>query len=70
MNQRFLEEIRCMPSFVGVEVFIHSGKYIKKTVDCFSWAGVVKLYHLKGEQLECDYSRIREMEDSGLFTVR
>lgn len=59
-----------MPSFVGIEVFHHVGKVIRKTVDCFSWAGIVKLYHLEDQQLNKDYTRIREMEDTGLFIAR
>ena len=70
VNHEFVEEIKSMPSFVGIEVFHHTGKKIQKTVDCFSWAGVVKLYHLENQQLVKDYNRIREMEDSGLFIVK
>jgi hypothetical protein len=65
-----MQELRAMPSFLYVEIFHTTpGKAVKKTIDCFTWAGLVKLFHVDAAQLAKDYDRIREMEETGLFVV-
>jgi len=67
INPAYIEEIRAMPSFVHMELFARLGQQLKKTIDCFTFGGIVKLVHAQSEVLEKDYNRIREMENSGLF---
>ena len=71
VNHHYLEEIDRMSSKLSVEIFhqLIPGYHIRKTVDCFTWAGIIKLINTDEEQLDRDYNRIREMEDNGLFIV-
>jgi hypothetical protein len=69
VNPSYLSEITAMKSFVYMELFHSPGNHVKKTVDCFTWAGLVKLFHLSDDQVNKDYNRIRDMEDTGLFVV-
>lgn len=56
-----------MRSFIRMEIFLKPGEIVRKTVDCFTLAGVIMLSHRYESQVEADYLRIREMEDSNLF---
>jgi hypothetical protein len=67
INPEFIEEIRHMRSFIRMEIFLKPGDTIRKTIDCFSLAGVIMLSHRYESQVEADYLRIREMEDADLF---
>ena len=40
-----LDEIRAMPSYQGIEMFVSAGSEIEPTTDCFSWLGNVQLSH-------------------------
>ena len=60
-------EIRNMSSFVDMEIFFKIGRHVSKTIDCFTFGGIVKLTNPDLKQLVADYDRIREMEKSGLF---
>lgn len=50
-----------------MEIFLKPGEIVKKTIDCFTLAGVIMLSHRYESQVENDYLRIREMEDLDLF---
>lgn len=67
INADFIEEIRRMRSFIRMEIFLKPGENVKKTIDCFTLAGVIMLSHRYESQVENDYLRIREMEDLDLF---
>ena len=69
VNHKYIQEIETMPSYLYLEIFHAPGKVIKKTIDCFTWAGLVTLFNENENQLTRDYDRIREMEDTGLFIV-
>ncbi|RYH30000.1 hypothetical protein EON65_06680 [archaeon] len=62
-----LEEIQQLSSFVKLDLFAKSGTIIKKTIDCFSFGGIVRLVHDDARQLQADYDRIHQMTVSGLF---
>ncbi|CAE7806982.1 unnamed protein product [Symbiodinium microadriaticum] len=64
-----VEEIRQMASFVRMELFVKPGARIVPTINCFTFGGVVVLINEHSPQLEKDYQRIHEMEESGLFEV-
>jgi biotin carboxylase len=70
INEAFMQEIRNMPSFRGMELFVHKGEVMHKTIDCFTFAGNVKLIHDDMDAIRSHYERIREIELSGLFQVR
>mmetsp|Transcript_21341 Transcript_21341/g.30893 ORF Transcript_21341/g.30893 Transcript_21341/m.30893 type:complete len:600 (+) Transcript_21341:75-1874(+) len=67
INPYFIEEIRRMRSFIRMEIFLKPGDMIKKTIDCFTLAGVIMLAHSLDAQVSADYERIREMEDENIF---
>jgi hypothetical protein len=56
-----------MRSFIRMEIFLKPGDRIRKTIDCFTLAGVIMMSHRFEGQVEGDYSRIRSIEDEGLF---
>ena len=37
----YIEELRNMRSFIRMEIFLKPGQVVKKTIDCFTLAGVV-----------------------------
>lgn len=41
---------------------------LKRTIDCYTFGGVVRLIHESEEQLEADYASLREIEQN-LFVV-
>lgn len=67
INADFIEEIRHMRSFIRMEIFLKPGDTIRKTIDCFTLAGVIMLSNRYDAQVANDYNRIREMEDLNLF---
>mmetsp|Transcript_2629 Transcript_2629/g.2785 ORF Transcript_2629/g.2785 Transcript_2629/m.2785 type:complete len:536 (+) Transcript_2629:26-1633(+) len=67
INENMVTEIRNMASFVDMEIFLKVGRKVSKTIDCFTFGGIVKLTNTSSEGLIADYNRIREMENTGLF---
>jgi hypothetical protein len=41
INPEYIEELRNMRSFIRMEIFLKPGQIVKKTIDCFTLAGVV-----------------------------
>jgi hypothetical protein len=62
-----LQDIRDLPSFVRMELFIKPGQRITPTVNCFTFVGIVVLLNSDEEQIALDYSRIHEIEASLLL---
>ena len=62
-----LAEVGAMASYRGHEVFVVPGQALTPTIDCFSWAGVVKLAHADPAVVEADYARIEALCLSGLW---
>lgn len=62
-----LAEIESMPSFVWMELFAAQGQAVRKTIDCFTFGGVVRLLHADQATLLRDYARIREIEEIGFI---
>lgn len=62
------ERLQSLPSFHFVEMFAKPGKMLKRTIDCYTFGGVVRLIHESEEQLEADYASLREIEQN-LFVV-
>lgn len=62
-----LEEIQKMPSFVSLEMFAAKGSHVRKTIDCFTFGGVVRLVGQDSAALARDYERIREIEQIGFI---
>lgn len=56
-----------MRSFIRMEIFLKPGEIVRKTIDCFTLAGVIMLSHRYESQVDADYLRIRDMENSNLF---
>ncbi len=69
INKDFDNEIRSFKSLLTLQYFPKIGSQIRKTIDCFTWGGVVKLFHEEYDVVEKEYSRIREMEDSCNFFI-
>ena len=62
-----LAEIENMPSFVSMELFATKGAAVRKTVDCFTFAGVIRLVNSDQEALVRDYDRIHAIEEIGFI---
>ena len=62
INPAFTEEIMAMSSIVHLEYFLKVGQPFIRTIDCFSFGGLVKLVNKDLKQLTDDYERIRSME--------
>eukprot|EP01031_Cornospumella_fuschlensis_P040026 gene40026-48765_t len=60
-----LEEIQQLSSFVKLDLFAKSGTFIKKTIDCFTFGGSVRLAHEDARQLQNDYERVHHMTAAG-----
>ena len=69
VDETAVNEIEDMKSFVDMELFVKSGGPVKKTIDCFTFGGSIKLVNENLSQLVEDYNRIRELEISSLFIV-
>eukprot|EP01034_Spumella_vulgaris_P030712 gene30712-37969_t len=61
-NPVVLQELVSLQSCIHVEISLKRGMQAKKTVDCFTFGGFVKLYSESLEQVVADYERIRELE--------
>jgi hypothetical protein len=62
IDPAFTEEIMSMGSTIHLEYFLKIGQKVIKTIDCFSFGGLVKLVNRDLKQLTADYERIRAME--------
>lgn len=69
VNQAFVEEIAQMSSVLGFEIFLKPGQQVIPTIDCFTFGGLVKMYHSNLEVIAEDWNRIRQMEDLGFFEL-
>ena len=69
VNSGYLSEITKFSSYRGMEIFVQPGKPIKPTTDCFTFVGNVLLCHESLEQVEKDYARIREIENTTDFLI-
>ena len=69
ISQAALDEICAMPSYLGHEMLVKEGADVVPTIDCFTWAGSVKLAHEDEAVVNADYARIHELEmiGGGLF---
>ena len=66
-NLDLLCEIESMPSFVSMELFAQKGGVVRRTVDCFTFGGVIRLVHSDQATILRDYERIREIEKTGFI---
>ena len=69
VNPELLDEINSMSSCNYYEFFLKPGKYVSKTIDCFTWGGLATLYHENIDSLQADYNRLREMENLSDFLI-
>lgn len=70
VNPDALHELTSLQSYRGHQFFVEVGERLRKTVDCFTWGGYVKLVHVDEDQLVRDYQRLEELEKAQLFTVQ
>lgn len=66
-DTELLTEIQNMPSFVSLEMFAAKGARVRKTIDCFTFGGVVRLINPDTAALVKDYERLREIEQIGFI---
>lgn len=69
VNPTLHDEIKNMSSCQYCEFFLKQDKIAKKTIDCFTWGGLVSLYNEENDLLMNDYNRLREMEDLPDFFI-
>lgn len=65
LNTELLSEIENMESFVSIELFIRPGAHVRRTIDCFTFGGVIRLISPSSEAVQRDYERIRQIEHQG-----
>ena len=65
INEQCLAEIQDMSSYRASEFFLKPGNRMKKTIDCFTWAGCVLMANKDERELNRHYARIEEMCLSG-----
>ncbi len=70
MNPAFVQEITDMSSVLEATYFFRAGDKVVPTINCFTWGGIVILYNEVEATLIADYTRIREMEEKGLFILK
>jgi hypothetical protein len=56
-NAALVAEILAMESYRGHQLFVKPGTYLSKTINCFTWAGSVRLVHTNEESLKRDMDR-------------
>ena len=66
-DTELLAEIENMESFVSIELFIRKGAQVRKTIDCFTFGGVIRLISESHQAVQRDYERIREIEHQGFI---
>jgi len=64
-----LDQIRKLPSFFEMDMFVKAGEKLQKTIDCITMPGSVRLLSASRTQLEIDFKRIREIEEEEGFYV-
>ena len=69
VNQKYLEEIQSFDSFKAMEIFVKRGDTVRKTVDCFTFIGNVRLIHSDSEVVQRDTDRMREIEHAEDFLL-
>lgn len=66
-KEAFVSELKKMNSFFDAVFYVGDGQKIGITKDVFSQPGTVYLVHSDLDQIESDYTRIREMELAGIY---
>lgn len=66
-DAELLAEIENMESFVSIELFVRKGANVRKTIDCFTFGGVIRLISDNREAVQRDYERIRQIEHQGFI---
>jgi len=66
-DHALLTEIQNMASFVSLEMFAAKGARVRKTIDCFTFGGVVRLVNPDTAVLVRDYERLRGIEQIGFI---
>jgi hypothetical protein len=70
INPEYIAEIQGLSSFYKFEMFFKVGGEVHKTINCFTFAGIVLLMHNELPVVLENSDRIRAMEESGsLFCV-
>lgn len=69
IDEKAEDELIHLGSYRGHQYFVNVGDRLRPTVDCFTWAGCVKLVNKLEEVARQDYLRIEEMEIRELFVV-
>jgi hypothetical protein len=64
-NQEMITELESLNSFMSIELFSKVGATLRKTVDCFTFGGILCLLNKDEHVMQSDYDRIREIEEVG-----
>lgn len=70
INAEMLEDIQGLSSFLRMDLFVRPNTVVRRTVDCFTFGGVVRLVNEDAAALLRDYEFIHEMTLNGLFRFR
>lgn len=69
LNAEMAQEIDAMGAVLDWNIFPNPGDRVSPTTNCFTWGGLVIMFHVDRAHIEADYARIRELELNGLFEI-
>jgi hypothetical protein len=64
-----LDEVKALKTYFGMDILVKPGTRIRKTIDCITTPGSIRLCGQDKHDVEADFSRIREMEEENFFVV-
>jgi len=64
-----LEEVKRLKSFFQLDLLVKPGEPLKKTIDCITRPGSVRLCHTDKKQVERDFETIQDMQLNGFYEV-
>ena len=59
---QFIAEVKALPSYFSIYVPVIEDQLIPRTIDLITSPGVIFLVHEDGQQIQADYTKIRELE--------
>jgi biotin carboxylase len=68
-SESALEPVRALPSFAEMKLTMPAGEHVGATVDLATSPGYVYLISGNQDQLDADYRRLRELEETVLYRV-
>jgi hypothetical protein len=65
----FAKELDSNEAILDYEIFLKPGSVVKPTMDCFGFAGFIKIFHTELGKVEAAYDRLRAMEELVIYST-